>query len=933
MPFASLRASDLSDFIGRRVTRVDVALEGAAGGGTRELREIILVAAGQEYSPVRIHDSLVRLYQSGLVAGARVEGVAVGADGVALQFIVRPQARIDTVDFEGRAIFPEGELRARLNELDTGERLSPGAVARGQAELLSYYSSRGYYQAKIASDVRLDPTGTRATVVYTVDPGEPALLSSYTLDVEGQRIDLSGIDHALVEGEPFTQAKVQEEMERIKQTYLKAGYLAVSVDNNTAADLINNTVAVTIEVKSGPLVSIGVQGLELSEEKQREILPFYTQGNLDEFSLEEGRRRLLDYAQRQGYFFAQVAKPDLPDLSRAGTIQLDYVVDTGRRYRLSNIDIEGVDAIPERELVEEMRSREGNFIPFFGLGRGITSNDYLRQDANLIQKRLRELGYRRSVVEVLRGVSVDGEDLIITFNVEQGPRTYVEQIGVRGNSIFTSEQLNERLTIEPDDPLVASRVRESADRVLAAYNQLGYADAEVISELTELGNVNGRDWVRLGYTIREGNRARIANVTTRGNALTKTGRLERDFYLFKAGEWLQNEKLQETERVLYETDAFSSVRISSDTITTTPDGTEERNVTVDLAEARRWLLIYGFGFQTSKSDLEVPGLGFLNGVRGVVQLTNSNLLGRLYTGSAQLRVSRDELFGQLSFQNPRPLGLEWPALVSVFARRLAEQAFRSDRYTATFQVERRLTPESILYLAYNFERISIFDLQGSIEDIERNMRAIRLGRIGPSYLRDTTDRATEPTRGTLTFGSLTYASTFLGGNEKFIKMQVEHKRFYPIKRFYDTVYSVSGRLGLATPFGGNETLPISERFFAGGATDLRGFDFERAGPQELADVNGEMRLVPVGGNAVFVLNNELRFPLIGILGGAVFADTGNVFRRVRDFRPQDLTQSVGFGLRVKTPVGPVRLDFAYLALNRPPGVPSYQIHFSLGQTF
>ncbi|HVF90787.1 MAG TPA: BamA/TamA family outer membrane protein, partial [Blastocatellia bacterium] len=555
----------------------------------------------------------------------------------------------------------------------------------------------------------------------------------------------------------------------------------------------------------------------------------------------------------------------------------------------------------------------------------ITSNDFLRQDANLVLSRLREQGYRRATVEVLRGVSPTGDNLIITFEVNQGPRTHVEDIGIRGNTVLTEDELRGRLTLKAEDPYVTSEISRNADRVLAAYNQRGYATAEVFSELVDLGNINGQDRVRLVFAITEGNRIKIREVHTRGIAVTEEGRLERNFYLFKEGDYLRLDQLQETERVLYDTNAFSSVNITSEPIGETVNGIEQRDVTVNIVEAKRYDLIYGFGYQTNRSNKTVPGLDVLNGARGLVQLTNTNMFGKLYTGSIQVRASQTELLGTVSFQNPRPFGNNYPTLISVFARRLAEKSFNSDRYTALIQVERRISPTTLAYLSYNFERISNYNLDVSPEEIERNRAAVRLGRIGPSFARDTRNNAFDPSAGTFTLGSLYYASTLLGGNEKFIKMLVEHNRYYAVSRFRDTVYSISGRLGLARPFGGRESLPISERFFGGGARDLRGFGFEEAGPQ----VNGR----PLGGNAVVVLNNELRFPIYSFLGGSVFADTGNVFRRVRDIKPSNLTQTVGFGLRIKTPVGPVRLDFGFLIINKPQNAPSFRRHFTLGSSF
>lgn len=922
----ALQASDVGDFSGRRVTSVEVEIEGTQGGATTEMKALLDVSSGQSYSPVRIHDSLVKLYRSGLISAARVEAAAVGADGVALKFVVKPQARIDAIIFDGTPIFSPSELRSRLNDLQPGAKLSPSAVSRGQGDLVAYYSARGFNDARISTDIRLDASGTRATVSYSIAPGDQAKIANYTLNIVGPHIDLSSFKHAIEEGQLFTQAGVQDEMERLRQEHLKNDYLTVRVSNKIVPGTDNRTVNVIIDVEPGPRVELEIQGLSLDEKTKRQILPFYTQGGVDEFTLEEARLRLLDYAQRQGYFFAEVISPTLPDTT-AGFSTLVYQVETGRKFKLREISFEGITAIDKLDLLPQLKSKTSSIIPYFGFTRGFTSDEFLRQDANLIAKRLKELGYRRAVVEERRGVSLDGDHLIITFSAVEGPRTHVQDIGLRGNNLLTTDELRERLTVKPDDPLVAEDVRRGADRLLAVYNRRGYAIAEVTAGVVDLGDRDGQDRVRLIYNISEGNRIRISEIKTRGAGRTDAGRMEGNFYLFKKGDWLNSDKTLETERALYDTNAFSTVTISSETIGQTPDGVEERRVTVDVIEAKPNLFIYGFGYQFSREPLTVPGLSFMNGLRGSAQITNTNLFGKLYSGTLQARVGQDELLGQFSFQNPRPFGSNFPTLISIFARRLAEKSFRSDRYTALIQAERRYSQETIVYASYNFERISLSELQVSEEEIARNRQAIRLGRIGLSFARDSRNNAFDPSTGTFTIGSGYIASKYLGGNEQFRKMLVEHSRYYKVKNFRETVYSVSGRIGLAAPFGGRETLPISERFFGGGSRDLRGFGFEEAGPRD--PETGR----PVGGNAVVTLNNELRFPIYGVFGGSVFSDTGNVFRRIKDIGLKETTVSLGFGFRVKTPIGPVRFDIAGLVLNKPQGAPKVKGHFSFGQTF
>jgi outer membrane translocation and assembly module TamA len=128
-----------------------------------------------------------------------------------------------------------------------------------------------------------------------------------------------------------------------------------------------------------------------------------------------------------------------------------------------------------------------------------------------------------------------------------------------------------------------------------------------------------------------------------------------------------------------------------------------------------------------------------------------------------------------------------------------------------------------------------------------------------------------------------------------------------------------------------EDLPASERFFAGGDSTIRGFALDSVGAPNTISANG----YPTGGNAVLLLNGELRFPVWGDVGGVVFVDGGNVFRRVTEFDITELRGSVGFGLRYHSPVGPIRLDLGFKLDRRdlPTDRRRTALHFSLGQAF
>jgi outer membrane protein assembly factor BamA len=156
-----------------------------------------------------------------------------------------------------------------------------------------------------------------------------------------------------------------------------------------------------------------------------------------------------------------------------------------------------------------------------------------------------------------------------------------------------------------------------------------------------------------------------------------------------------------------------------------------------------------------------------------------------------------------------------------------------------------------------------------------------------------------------------------------------------------------------------QDIPLPERFFGGGAASHRAFPENQAGPRDLETG------FPLGGKALLAFSTELRFPLFGQnIGGVLFQDAGNVYSSLQDisfrFRQRDKTDfnymvhAAGFGVRYKTPVGPVRLDFAFspnsprffgcngtisqLIINgcqstTDQRINRFQFHFSLGQTF
>jgi outer membrane translocation and assembly module TamA len=238
-------------------------------------------------------------------------------------------------------------------------------------------------------------------------------------------------------------------------------------------------------------------------------------------------------------------------------------------------------------------------------------------------------------------------------------------------------------------------------------------------------------------------------------------------------------------------------------------------------------------------------------------------------------------------------------------------------------------------------------LDVSITEVDRAFPQVRLSTFSVGLSRDTRDDLLEPQRGFFLSADGTLAARAIGSEVGFDKTYLQGF-FYRNLGKPRLVFAGGARLGLANPFprpappgtvdaNGNpiltiNELPASERFFAGGDTTIRGYAVDTVGVPATISSTG----VPFGGDSVIILNGELRVPIYGPVGGVLFMDGGNVFPKVSDLDITDLRGSIGTGVRIKSPVGPIRFDIGFKLDRRVIGTalePGYAIHFSIGQAF
>ncbi len=1035
----------------RRIENISVIFEGTdrAVSAAQQFELIARNALGETYSAVKIRDAIAALYNTQRIVSTKVEASPVGEIGVNLRFVIKRKTQAEQVNIVigsvvGDAV-TEQELLLKLNLLNPGTSITEKTLQDNADLILVYLRERGFFNAEVTYRQQPLKSDTEVAVTFQVNPNAQATVENFTINIEGFDAAKVRPKLKLQPGELYSREVLEVDVERIRKALREdeKKFLAPQLEEpRVVFNVDKNIVAIDLEGKAGATVNVLVDAgdEEIGDKKQTELLSIKREGTLDYASIIEGSRRLRNYYQEQGYFFAQVTpicsvRPEFT-VDEAGavtneteflcgalsgaelmnrTVEVKYQANLSRQLKLVDIRIEGTDVFTTAEIQSVLKSQEANalgFIPFFGYGRGYTSSEILEDDRLTLQSLLRELGYRRNEVTVRQGVSPTGEDLIITFVVNEGIPTRIADVEIVGNTSFSDDEVQAELPNLIGKNFSRARARNGVRELSVFYSKSGFYDAKVNFSIVELGKTEQEETIKLVYTVEnEGKKVFINRILINGNEMTKSEAILRAINL-RIDDVLRQSDIFTSEQNLFGTDAFDLVEIKTEPAGERADGNRLSDIIINVDEKAPRLITYGGGFSTDF------------GANGFFDIRHFNLFGKLQQGGARIRASRLQQLVQIDFINPRFLNDGKNADGAIRYSPLTFTAqyqrdstvtrfFRSTFDRGTFGIVQRVDADgnpidefgantddptinrltfsaetsrtvsrrnrSILFARYKFEDVRLFNVESLlIKDLLRPDARIRTSGFGANFVFDTREdcsikytildiirrgdagepcrySATNPTRGSYLTAEYSVSLPFLGANIGFQKFQGSYNKFYTSSFLRNTTFAGRAVVGLANVFSsGNRfsaqfpdlegILPISERFFAGGSTTLRGFDFEQAGPRVVVVPQGFFRnskgepvfltpfSVPFGGNALAIVNLEARIPLSNLIRAVPFYDGGNVFRRVSDIfkRPevaandvfrQNLrtvwSNTVGLGFRIKTPIGgELGVDYGFL-LNPP----------------
>ena len=895
-----------------------------------ELHNILPLKQGEPLRMADVRASIERLFATGRYTDIQVDAQPYTegtTNGVVVRFLTKNAWFIGSVTAAGRIDSPPraGQLE-NASGLELGQPFNQQKIEDALAAQKRLLDSNGLFLGKVTPSFTYDDTYQQINVRFDVTSGsrahfgEPVLAGDVKLD---PRVILRAAKFRrwlIHTWKPMTQTRVSEALDSVRRLYQRENRLEARVSLEFVKyDPDTNSASPSLQIDAGPRILVNTIGAKISKGQLQHYVPIFEEHSVDDDLLLEGAHNLRDYLQSQGYFEAEVAfKPQRVANDRA---TIDYIINTGPRHKLAAIEIKGNHYFSTDAIRERMYLQKASLLQF---PHGRYSESLLRRDRDAIVSLYQSNGFLAVKVNSRTQESFRGkpEDIAVFLEIQEGPQSFVNNLQVDGIEHLDMHKVLSTLSSLKGQPFSEYSVAVDRDTILAQYFDQGFANATFEWNSQPSAEPNRVD---LHYIIHEGQQQFVRQVLISGLKNTRPELVNRKITL-NPDDPLSPTQVTETQRKLYDLGVFSRV----DQAIQNPDGDmPEKYVIYQLDEARRYSLALGVGAELGRIGGCNDCLDAASGASGFyprvsVDVARNNLWGLAHTVSMRTQFSTLEQRALLNyswphFENNDKLTLSFTGL---FDNSKDIRTYNYTRLEGAVQLSQRLSRATTLLYRMAYRRVGISNLKVTRFLVSTLSQPDHVGIGSISLVQDRRDDPLDPHRGVYNTVDFGLAEHIFGSQRDFTRVLVRNSSYYPIGKKMVLARSTEiGNISVFHYYGDPAAaLPLPERFFGGGDSH-RGFPEYQAGPRD--DLTG----FPLGGDALFFNQTELRFPLLGdSVGGVLFHDMGNIYSSFNHFSlrvHQDnltdfnyMVHAIGFGIRYKTPVGPLRVDLAY-SINPP----------------
>ncbi len=586
-------------------------------------------------------------------------------------------------------------------------------------------------------------------------------------------------------------------------------------------------------------------------------------------------------------------------------------------YVLKNITFNGNDSFSSADLQDRV-----SMYTLSGFSQYIMGEDPYLISEDMLQADLKKLKYfyqEEGFVDVQLSYefqAIDKDDRTSRINItikEEKPVVVDSVFFILSEDINSNDRQSDSLLtqIAPDLQLRSGmRFRDVAlksdeKRLIQKYLNSGYPYVDIDAKIT-LSET--QKTVNIRWNINPGPLSYFGEIQIAGSGKISES-IILDQLAFAAGELYSQVLIDTSHRDIYSLGLYQMVSFKT---ILTPDQIPVIPVTISVKEAPQITTRFGLGYGSEdkfRAFAEIFKLSFLGGARRL----------NLYLRFSALEPYRVEL----QFTQPSFLIRSLDLILNPFTRKQDEPGFKVSRLgirtTFLYPFPYNLNTS----LSYTYEKVDQDTVDIDIDDSDYsddykglyNKSMINLG-----LARDTSFPKFFPARGSMTSFNLQYNGLLTAVEYPFYKTVLDLRKYIAVAK---RVLALRLKIGGIKPLSTDEFIPVEERFYSGGSYSVRGWARSELGPKN-------DKGTPLGGNSLIEISSELRYPIYGIVSGVTFIDGGNVWLDSYSYYFNDLRYSAGVGIRIRTPIGPVRFDMARPIFDEEK---EFQFHFSIGHAF
>ena len=878
------------------VSKVDVLVDRLPDG--EGMADLISIRPGDPYSLNKVTHSIKQIYRTGLFSDIQV--LKSGEDKIELRYLLTRKLIARRIRFEGEKGIRAGKLRQSLYSLRSENYFTEDKLNRAEEELRQTLAGEGYFHPVIKTSVEKIPEKQYVDIVFDVSAGQRYVVAQ--IEFQGGGVfSAKDLEKKMKsrEGKEYIPSRLERDINAIKDRYVKQGFRRAEVElAGETFDELRKTVSLTLQITPQERIQIDIRGAKAPSSL---VEPIWEERVFEEWGLVEGEAKILSYLRGKGYLFCSVKSSIQKSDSE---IHIIHEVDPGKKYKIRDVAFEGISFFTPEELREKLEISEK--ILFFGVIDGKEAFDLTRAIRALYQTR----GFS--------GVSVDldfiraGKDVIAKYIVNEGEQQKIISLSLNGATQIGPETLLQQMSIVQDGPYFAPSVQREVEKLQAFYLNQGFRGTIIDSNVSE----EEENKFAVTFDIQEGKRVKIEKILISGNIATREKTIQRELR-FSEENYAYHDSITLSERNLARLGVFSDISIEE-----IPVSTESEYVVVNLKEGQKNYVGLGLGLETKGTPwLSSVGIEDIR-LRGTAEYMRSNIFGRASNLSFIAQFSIKEKRGVISWESPYFVGIPVDTYLNAWLEEEDRVSFGFEREGVSLSWIKSFPKDWTSLISLGYSRTVLTKLEIPPSEVDRVFFPYSTSSISGTLIREKRNDVFNPETGYFGSMALEWAFPYLGTESDFLKSFFKYQHFFPFGRRLS--FSTTFRLGL-----GRGKMPIHERFFAGGSSTFRGREFDQLGPKD--PLSGK----PIGGKALILFNFETTFPLLPSLrnlAGAVFYDVGNVFFDRSDFDLSALEHAVGFGVRYKTPLGPLRFELGWnLTVPQREGKPIFFL--SIGHVF